>query len=147
MSRLVFWSPICSDGLLQGPQGQEVPRAGQPSSHSSFKSICGPVTGSPLPIPISQQQRLEARPALKASGGLSVTSIVRAPSDAYPLPPPLNVSLFPGRPFKMHASASKTRSERKRGWREGQGQRKTGLYLAGKTQAGFQYTGERAHIR
>ena len=91
----MFWGPICSDGLLQGPQGHKVSRAGQPGSRTSFKSICGPATGSPFPIPISQQQRLEARPALKASGGLAVTSIVWTPSDAYPLPPSPQCFLVP----------------------------------------------------
>ena len=131
----------------RGPRGTRSP--GQDS----------PAPAPPLNPSVAQPQEAPSRSQLASSRDLKPGQHLR-PAEAclspalfgrhlthIHSPPPLNVSLFPWRPFKMHASASKTRSGGKRGWREGQGQRKTRLYLAGKTQAGFQHTGGRVHIR
>lgn len=90
----------------RSPGSRRSPGQGSPASRGSFKSIYGPVAGSPLSLPISGQQRFEAKPALRACGGLAVTSIVRL--HLTHIHPPRNVSLFPGRTSEMHASETRS---------------------------------------
>lgn len=92
---LVFWNPIWSDGSHQEPRKPESQGQGGPAPYCSFKSICGEAQEAPLSLAISRQQRLEAKPALKASGGLAVTGIVRLDLTHIHLP-----AMFPCSPGK-----------------------------------------------
>lgn len=70
-------TPSALMDCTRSPGSRRSPGQSSPAPCCSFKSICGPVTGSPLLLPISQQQRLEGKPAMRASGGLAVTGIVQ----------------------------------------------------------------------
>lgn len=69
-------TPSALMDCTRNPGSRRSGKQDSPDPCSSFKCICGRVAGSPLSLPISQQQRLEARPAMKASRGLAVTGIV-----------------------------------------------------------------------